>query len=243
MDKKQQWVVMTAVAVVGVFAAGWFLLVAPKHAQASDVRAQVAAAQTTTAGLRTQLATLKALAKNLPAEQAKVAAVEARIPSDPQLPALIRALTSAAATSGVELVSLVPGQPVPVTATAPAGSTASSGTTTATSTASKSGASTTSTTGLNSVGLTMTVFGNYSETEQFLAALEDLPRATRVSAVSVVPGDDPTVKRPDGAAPPVNNGSSLSTTIIGQVFLAPAATAVVPGPVTAVGGTTAGLAN
>ena len=234
MDKQKPWLVLTALAVVGVFAAGWFLLISPKRADAADARAQVTQIDTATAGMRTRLATLKAQAADLPAEQAKIAAVEARIPADPGLPALIRNLTAAATASGVELVSIVPGPPV--AAAVPASTSASTSattTTTGTTSATPAAGATSGADSLSSIGLTIVVVGSYFEDEQFLAALEDLPRVMRVSGVTVVPGDDPTVKRPDGAAP-TKDGSVLSMTVVGKVFLAPGRpvdTAVVaPGP-------------
>ncbi len=54
---------------------------------------------------------LKAQAKDLPKQQARLAAVAAKIPDNPALPALIRALTKAADEANVELVSLAPAPP------------------------------------------------------------------------------------------------------------------------------------
>ncbi len=37
MDKLKQWVALTVVGVLAIVAAGWFLLVAPKHSEADDL--------------------------------------------------------------------------------------------------------------------------------------------------------------------------------------------------------------
>ena len=112
MDKLKQWIVLTVVGCMAVLAAGWFLLISPKKAEAADLVAQTASQEATNDGLRTQLEVLKAQAKDLPKKQAELARVQAKIPDDPALPTLIRALTGAAADAGVELVSVTPGAPV-----------------------------------------------------------------------------------------------------------------------------------
>jgi type II secretory pathway pseudopilin PulG len=42
MDKLKQWVVLTVVGCMAVLAAGWFLLISPKKAEAADLVAQTA---------------------------------------------------------------------------------------------------------------------------------------------------------------------------------------------------------
>ena len=111
MDKVKRWVALAAVVSVGVLAAGWFLLVQPKHAEAAELRAQAEQEATANDAMRTHLAVLKAQARNLPKQQAKLAEVSEEIPDDPALPSLIRALMSASEASGVEFLSLTPGTP------------------------------------------------------------------------------------------------------------------------------------
>ena len=77
MDKLRQWVLLTAVGCVAVLAAGWFLLVQPKHAEADDLRAQAETAQAANAGLRPQLTVLEDQAEVLPEQRARLAAVAA----------------------------------------------------------------------------------------------------------------------------------------------------------------------
>lgn len=194
MAKQQQWVVLATVAVLGVLAAGWFLLVSPQRATAADLDTQTASTQSSAAALRTKVATLQAQAKGLPAQRAKLAEVAGRLPAEQQVPALLRSLTAAAARSGVELVSVAPGTASPV-----------------------------GTAGLSRVPLTVTAFGDFSEVEQYLAELEDLPRALRVDDVSVAPGSNPAAPA-GGTATATDDGRSLLATLSGSVFVAPAST-------------------
>jgi Tfp pilus assembly protein PilO len=230
MDKLKQYVVFTVLGCLVVLAAGWFLLVSPKRSDATALRAQADTQVTANSQLSTQLQVLKAQAKDLPKQQAKLAAVAAKIPSNPALPALVRALTSAATSAGVELVTMTPGPPVLVTPVAPvaaataAKSATTPGTTAATATSSSAGE-------LASIPLTLNVAGGYFQVEQFVAALENLPRSMRVTSLSVAPGANPV--KPAVTTATVDDGKSLVSVVTGQVFMAanrPAATAVtVPG--------------
>lgn len=223
MDKVKQWAALTGVVVLAVLAAGWFLLVSPERAQASDLQSQAAAQQSAAAALQTQLAVLKAQAKDLPKQQAKLAAVEAKIPSEPAMPALIRALTAAATASGVEFVSLVPGAPTPVDAAA-ATTPAAAG---AAPTAAGGSAGT-----LSAIPVAINVIGGYYEVEQYVAALEDLSRAFRLVNLSIAPGTSSVAGGKTASAASATDGKSLATTITGQVFLAvnstPSAAVTVP---------------
>ena len=236
MDKLKQWVALTVLACLGIAAAGWFLLVSPKKAEAADLQAQTASQESTNASLRTQLEVLKAQAKDLPKKQADLARVAAKIPDNPALPSLIRALTAAAASAGVELVSVTPGPPAavavaaPVAAPAPADPAAPPADPAAAPApapgAAVPGAGTAGT--LAGIPVAINVVGGYFEVAQFMSSLESLPRALRVTNLTVAPGTSPTAG--EGASTTVEDGRSLTTTITGSVFMAadrPAATPVV----------------
>jgi len=214
MDKLQQWVALTLVGALAVLAAGWFLLVSPKRADAATLRARAQEQASKNAALETQLVTLKAQAKDLPKQQAKLAAVSAKIPDVRAMPALIRALTKAAADADVELVSLTPGPTAagagvglatPVAPGAPAAGPAVGG-----GAASAAGQ-------LASVPLTLNVVGGYFQVEQFMSDVENLPRALRVSNLALVPGANPVKPKSSGS---VDSGRVLSATVTGQVFVA-----------------------
>src|SRR3954453_21945429 len=126
MDKLKQYVIFTVLGCLLVLAGGYFLLVSPKRSSAADLRTQAATQTTTNQQLEGQLEVLKAQAKELPKQQAKLAAVAAKIPDNPALPAMVRALTTASQSAGVELVSMTPGTPAALAA-APAVSTPTAG--------------------------------------------------------------------------------------------------------------------
>jgi type IV pilus assembly protein PilO len=222
MEKLKQYVVFTVLGCIVVLAAGWFLLVSPKRSDAADLRSQAASKVSSNSQLENQLQILKAQAKALPKEQAKLAAVAARIPDNPALPALIRALTTAAKSTGVELVSVTPGAPA-AAAAGPAAGTVTSG---------KPARAASSSAGqLTAIPINLNVVGGYFQVEQFVGKLETLQRSMRVSALTVAPGANPMKAQQSGAT--LEDGKSLASTITAQVFMAvnrPAATAVnVPG--------------
>ena len=213
MDKVKTWVALAAALSVVVLAAGWYLLVQPQRSQVEDLRSQAQVQVDGNALLQTQLAVLRAQAEDLPEQERALAKVAARIPDDPALPTLIRELTAASKRTGVELVSLTPGAPTPVGAAPAADGSVTAG-------------------ALLAVPLTLNVVGNYVQVQQFVAALEDLPRALRVSNLAIAPGADPVSSAKTAAA---TDGSSLVTVITGQVFtkVATAAPAAGGSPTTA----------
>ena len=229
MDKLKQWIAFTVLAVVAVLAAGWFLLVSPKRADADTLSQQAAVQVTANSTLQTQLAVLKSQAKNLPQQQAKLSAVAAKIPDNTAEPSLIRALDAAATAAGVELVSIAPAQPVavvaPATVAAPVKGAAGAAPQAAAASAGL----------LQSITVSINVVGSYFQVEQFFDGLENLSRATKVTGFSLLPGTNPV--KPVGVGAKVDDGKSLTTTITAQVFMAtgrPSAVAVTaPGqPVT-----------
>lgn len=241
MDKLKQWVALTVVGVLAIGAASWFLLVSPKRSEAADLRTQTAAVETSSMQLQTQLGVLKALAKDLPKAQADLAAVAAKVPDNPALPSLIRALTKAADEAGVELVSLSPGRPTTVAADKAssvsarpvAGATGSAPVATGTSTATQatqttpaSAASTPAASGagtLQAISLDVQVVGKYFAVEQFFDKLENLTRAFKVTAFTMAPGTSPTAHvatSGSAVATATKTPSTLMTSITGSVFLA-----------------------
>src|SRR3954454_23548019 len=112
MEKMRQWTILTALGVVGVLAAGWFVLVSPRRAHVSDLKTKAASEQSATAQLQTQVAQLKQQQNGEPAQQRKLMKIASQIPDNPQLPALIRELSDAAHQAGVSLDSLAPAQPL-----------------------------------------------------------------------------------------------------------------------------------
>jgi Tfp pilus assembly protein PilO len=238
MNKLKQWIAFTVVGVVAVLAAGWFLLVAPRHAEAAGLRQQTAEQEGANGQLRTALAVLKAQATDLPKEQAKLALVAAKLPDNPAEPELLRALAAAADTAGVELVSIAPGALTPVTpVAAPTTPAVASKTpaaaapgTVAVPPAPAAAASSAGT--LMAMPVTISVAGGYYEVEQYLTALEDLTRAFRVTSLAVTPGANPVAPVATGGGTPapmsIEDGKHLITNITGMVYVAAANSPLTP---------------
>jgi Tfp pilus assembly protein PilO len=228
VNKLQQWVALTVVGVLAVLAAGWFLVVAPKRSEASGLRTDADAQQRTNLGLEAQLATLKSQAKELPRKQAALAAVAAKIPDNPALPSLIRALSAAADDVGVELVSLAPSTPVvavapvatstvPKTSGAAGASTPAAPAVGAATSVGSSGVGT-----LKQIPLAINVVGGYFQIEEFFDRLEHLSRALKVTGFSVAPGVSPTKQRSAATAPataPSDPGKVLTSQVNALVFM------------------------
>jgi len=216
MTRLRQWVVCGVLAVVGVLAAGWFLAVAPARSDAAALDVETTAQLAANDRVRTQLQVLQAQADALPEQERRLAAVAEKIPDAARLPELIRALTEAAEDGDVEFVSLVPGPPSPVAATAAAAPAvvAEDGTAVAAEAAPAVGEAGT----LNALPVTINVVGGYYQVERYLSALEDLPRALRISGLALAPGENP-VAGGKGAAT-VDDGQSLAATITGTVYVA-----------------------
>jgi Tfp pilus assembly protein PilO len=215
--------------------AGWFLVVSPKRAEAADLRVQTAEQLAANSTLETELQVLQAQAKDLPKEQAKLAAVAAKIPDNPALPGLVRALIEASTSAGVELVSVSPGQPELVAPAAPVAPEAPAAGQTTPDPAAAPAAPVTAPVGpggqLANIPIAVNVVGDYFEVQQFMSALEDLPRALRVHTLNMTPGASPTAGTEDTTS--VEDGRSLTTTVNGFVFMAAhrqtATAAAVPG--------------
>ena len=94
MSLTRKWSLLAAVLVVAIFAAGWFLLIAPKRTEANDLKTQAATQERDNAALVQKLAELKAQQAELPQQRAKLAVFRTQIPDNPALPSLVRNLTA-----------------------------------------------------------------------------------------------------------------------------------------------------
>src|SRR4051812_1101095 len=153
MEKMRQWSILTAVGVVAIFVAGWFLLVSPQRSSAADLHTQATTQQQANSTLRTNVNQLEAQKRGLPEQQRLLEQIATKVPDSPALPVLIRQLTTAAHAAGVDLVSLAPAAPAPVVV-------AAVGTVTP-------GATPTSGAALSQIPLTVEVTGSYFNIESF----------------------------------------------------------------------------
>lgn len=229
MEKAKQWISLSVLAAMVVLAGGWFLLVTPERSEAEVLREQLDAQEVTNAQLAAQLEVLQDKAERLPEQEAAIARVAEKLPDGAQLPELVRALTEAARSSGVQLVSVVPGTMVSLAAEPPAPAPAAETEVDPAQTAAAPPAA--AKPALSAVPLTIAVVGTYFDVEEFVAQLEELPRALRITSLEVSPGSGPT--GPDSSSP-AEDGRSMAATLTGSVFVAAAAgagTAVPPAPV------------
>ena len=205
MEKMRQWTVLTALGVVGVLAAGWFLMVSPQRSHASQLRTDAASVEQSTAGLRSQIAQLKEQQKGETAQQKRLMEIATQIPDNPQLPALIHELSAAAHKAGVSLDSLAPGAPAAAAAAAPA--------------APAAGAAAP----LSQIPVTIAVTGSYFNIESFVRALEHLDRALKTTGLTLAlnQGDTKTA----GAAGAVPNAltGQIQALVYESPSVAPAA--------------------
>jgi len=222
MTRARQWSVLTAVACLAVVAAGWFVIVKPQRTHAASLRSQAADVLQTNQTLQAQISHLRAQAKDLPAQQRKLAEIATRVPDSPALPTLIRQLSAAADSSGVNLVSLAPGQPAlvaapvaaapaPAPAAQPGQTVRAANATTANTAAAAAGPL------LASIPLQMQVQGSYFNLEQFFAAIEGLPRAMLVTTFSASPMTQGNTTGGTATVPP----GTLTVSLTASVFMSP----------------------
>src|SRR3954469_3642233 len=83
MNDTRKWSLMAVVAMVGILAAGWFVLVAPKHTEAADLKTKTVAQNRANSGLETQLSQLKAQQADLPIQNARLAVIHRQLPDNP----------------------------------------------------------------------------------------------------------------------------------------------------------------
>ncbi len=197
MSRRQQLMAGCAALCLVILAASWFLVAKPRRQAIADIKAQAAQQETTNASTRTQVAVLQDVGRRLPDAQRKAATLSSRVPAQPELVALIRQLADAAKHSGVELTGITPTKPTAL-AVAP---------------------------GLSSIGLTLTVKGDYASLEEYETQVEDLQRSFLVTGLTVAGGASGASGGSAGAAV----DKRLIETITGQVLTGSAAGTARPG--------------
>jgi Tfp pilus assembly protein PilO len=215
MEKMRQWTMLTAVAVVAVLAAGWFLLVSPQKSRAASLRTQAASQQSANTTLQSRVNQLKEQKKGLPAQQRKLDQIAAKVPDNPQLPVLIRQLSAAAQGAGVDLVSLAPSTPALVAAQTPAVTAPAAATTTGTTQGTgvqpaHATPAAAAVSPLAQIPVTLTVQGSYYNIESFFRSVEKLTRAMLVQQWSLTPATGAVAASSTPATGSTSGGSSAS---------------------------------
>jgi Tfp pilus assembly protein PilO len=228
MSMTRRWSLLTAVLIVGILAASWFLLVAPKRSDAASLHDKATKQQASNEALVQQLNVLKAQQVDLPKQKAQLAVLGKQIPDNPALPTLIRSLTAAGKNVGVQIVSMKPGQPVavavavPVPVAAPATTTGTDTTATAGTTAAAGAVETPAApvaAPLYLVPLSLDVTGSYFEVEQFINKLEGMQRKFLLTSFTLKAAGDSASTSTSTTTTSTAGGLTLS--LSGQVFLSP----------------------
>jgi Tfp pilus assembly protein PilO len=231
----RQWSILTGVAVVVVFVAGWFMLIKPQKSKVADLKSQATTQNATNQQLLTQISSLQAEQKQLPAQQLALQKFSTEVPDTASEPTLIRQLSAAAQGAGVDLISMTPG-----TATALASATTGTATTSSSLASPAAGS-------LTELPVSVGIIGSYANVESFFQSLEKLPRALLVNGWSLCPlagstsGSSstggasctlPTV--PGNKTPP---SGTLGATLSANVFYASAPATTQTAPATTTGAT------
>jgi Tfp pilus assembly protein PilO len=136
-----------------------FFLVLPKSADISKTKEDLATAQQQESSLRVQLQALQEAQQAAPQTKREIEKVETQVPPTADLPALIRLLREAADRAAVDLFQFSPSAP-----TLDPGGT------------------------FSTVATAVNVTGSYFALDDFLFRLESLPRAAKVTNVTIAPG-------------------------------------------------------
>jgi Tfp pilus assembly protein PilO len=218
MTASRWWVLGGVLGGVLLLVLAWFFLISPKLSEATQARESAELVRVNNRQLQLRIEQLKAQAENLPEKQSELDILAVQLPPTPDIPDLVRQLSETATQTGVDLVSVVPGPPTPLSA--------------ATDPPNETGTPTTApgppstSTGLVQISVSLQVSGAFANVTLFLGRLETLPRAFLTSGFSITRGGD------------AETGSAVLTTdITASVFYLPGLPTVLPTP-TPVGGST-----
>jgi Tfp pilus assembly protein PilO len=176
---------------------GWFLLIGPLQARASDLRAENVSAQESNDLLELKIAELKAQAATLPEAEAELATIQRQMPDSAQMPQLVRDLNRIAEESGVDLTAVTPGA---ATALSEESDTSKS----------SSGSSTTASQVVR-IPLSVVVVGDYFQVVAYLQKLQtQLSRVILVSGIGITEAD---------SSASSSGTEAINVTITGSAFV------------------------
>jgi len=134
---------LAIVGLIGLVAAFWFLMLAPKRKELSELDSKVTASETALASARQEAQQFAQARLDFPTDYTTVVRLGKAVPADPDIPSLVRQLDRAANQAGVDFRKLTlesggssdassPASPAAPAADAAAGATGASGATGAT---------------------------------------------------------------------------------------------------------------
>jgi Tfp pilus assembly protein PilO len=135
------------------------LLVLPKMGQVSTAKEDLAAAASQEQTLETQKGALEDTKAQAPENKRTIAEVHGKIPPTADEAGLLQLINGAALDSGLDLTTLAASPPV-----------------------------FDATTGLSTIVLSMSALGTYNEVTEFTYQIETLPRAAKITSLSLSPG-------------------------------------------------------
>src|SRR5689334_11042742 len=109
------WMIAGVLGALGLFAAGYLLVISPQRSQTTELRDQVAANQLDLASLRHRLVDLEEQNDNLDQYKAQLLRGQKALPAVPALSDFLRELQTAGDSSGVQVTGLVVGAPTETT--------------------------------------------------------------------------------------------------------------------------------
>lgn len=174
-----------------------FLLVLPKMGEVSQTEGELQAAQDEEISLEAQLGVLHEAQAEAPETEAEIARIEDEVPPTADLPALFRLLQGAADQAAVDFFSFSPGSPTPD-----------------------------ATGSYSTITSSISVTGSYFSIDEYLFLLETLPRAAKVTAISMAPSSGGT----EDATATATGTLSLSLTVDFYTTDVSAGPGSIPGP-------------
>lgn len=234
-SKTSTWVGGTVVVALLLLVAGWFLLVSPVLASASETRAATADVESDNDMTRQRIQTLKAQFETLDESKAELAALQLQVPTTGQLSDYLRQVDEQAVARTVSLTSVAPGAPelfAPVTGAAPTAA-ASDATATgdavtdpvtdpaadaATTAAPAPAAGTTAPAGMVDVPITLTAVGSYANVMGWVQSIQE--QTDRLLLVTTVTGtalDD----APAGGGKPATVKGDIEVSVTGYLYVLP----------------------
>ena len=178
-----------------------FVLVLPKLHSVSSAQSDLSAAEAQQQTLEGQKAALEDVKASAPDNKAVIANVDRQIPPLADESGLILLLQNAATYAGLDLVTLTPSTPA-----------------------------FDATTGLSTIAVSVSATGTYFDVTEFMYRIETLPRAAKVTGVSLAPGatSSTTTTTTTSSIPTL----SLSATVDLYTSDASAGPGSIPGPTT-----------
>ncbi len=198
MTRARLITVLGSLALVGLAAVAWFVVLSPRLGQAAEIESQSESVRGQTSKLERDIVQLTALQEELPARMARLEGLKANFPSTAELPGVLDQIRAAAAQAGVtvQTVETLPPEllapaaepvaPVEGETAAPADPAAAPAVPTDGSVGLPAAGAGDGT--LATMATSITVSGSYANLSGFLRSAEALPRAWLIDSIKAQGG-------------------------------------------------------